>query len=86
MLFKVAIRRDSDGAAGLDIAVPSPELGAVGVKRESDPHNWVISNGNLYVFAGERGVQNFTQNPDEMAAKAAKAAANLKTLKALATQ
>ena len=24
-----------------------------GVKRESDPHNWVISNGNLYVFAGE---------------------------------
>lgn len=54
-----------------------------GVKRESDPHNWVISNGNLYVFAGERGMQNFTKAPNETAAKAA---AHLKALKALATQ
>ena len=30
--FSVAIRHDSDGTACLDIAVPSPELGAVGVK------------------------------------------------------
>jgi len=49
-----------------------------GVKRESDPHNWVISNGNLYVFAGERGAQNFAADAQ---ASAAKAAANWKTLK-----
>ena len=54
-----------------------------GVKRESDPHNWVISNGNLYVFAGERGMQNFTKAPAEFAAKAA---AQLNALKASATQ
>jgi YHS domain-containing protein len=54
-----------------------------GVKRESDPHNWVISNGNLYVFAGERGMQNFTKAPGETAARAA---AHLKALKAAATQ
>ena len=54
-----------------------------GVKRESDPHNWVISNGNLYVFAGERGMQNFAKAPEDYAAKAA---AHLKSLKALATQ
>jgi YHS domain-containing protein len=54
-----------------------------GVKRESDPHNWVISNGNLYVFAGERGMQNFTKTPQETAAKAA---AHLKALKASATR
>jgi YHS domain-containing protein len=54
-----------------------------GVKRESDPHIWVISNGNLYVFAGERGMQNFTKAPGETAAKAA---AHLKALKASATQ
>jgi YHS domain-containing protein len=54
-----------------------------GVKRESDPHNWVISNGNLYVFAGERGMQNFSKTPDEYTAKAA---AHLRTLKAAATQ
>jgi len=54
-----------------------------GVRRESDPHNWVISNGNLYVFAGERGMQNFTRAPAEIAARAA---AHLRAQKASATQ
>ena len=54
-----------------------------GVKRESDPHNWVISNGNLYVFAGEAGQQNFSK---DTAAYTAKANANWKTLKASVTQ
>lgn len=54
-----------------------------GVKRESDPQTWVISNGNLYVFAGETGRQNFMK---EAAAYTAKANANWKTLKASATQ
>ena len=54
-----------------------------GVKRESDPHNWVISNGNLYVFAGERGMQNFSKAPEDYAARAA---TQLKALKSLATQ
>ena len=54
-----------------------------GVKRESDPHNWVISNGNLYVFAGERGMQNFSKAPADYAARAA---AHLKSLRSLATQ
>jgi YHS domain-containing protein len=49
-----------------------------GVKRESDPHNWVISNGNLYVFAGETGQQNFTKDAE---ATAARAAAQFKALK-----
>jgi YHS domain-containing protein len=49
-----------------------------GVKRESDPHHWVISNGNLYVFAGETGAQNFARDAQ---ASAAKAASNWKTLK-----
>ena len=54
-----------------------------GVKRESDPRNWVISNGNLYVFASETGQQNFTK---DAAAYTAKAGANWKTLKSSATQ
>lgn len=54
-----------------------------GVKRESDPNNWVISNGSLYVFAGERGLQNFTKAPEDYAAKAA---THLKVLKSSATQ
>jgi YHS domain-containing protein len=54
-----------------------------GVKRESDPHNWVISSGNLYVFAGERGMQNFAKAPEDTAAKAA---VHLKALKGSATQ
>ena len=49
-----------------------------GVKRESDPHNWVISNGNLYVFAGETGQQNFAKDAE---AYAASAAGHLKALK-----
>lgn len=54
-----------------------------GVKRESDPNNWVISNGSLYVFAGERGLQNFTKAPQDYAARAA---THLKVLKSSATQ
>src|SRR5688572_28105733 len=54
-----------------------------GVRRESDPHSWVISNGSLYVFASERGQQNFASDAQ---ATAAKAAANWKAVKATATQ
>ena len=49
-----------------------------GVRREADPTVWVISNGNLYVFAGAGGAERFRQNPDVAAAKAA---ANWKNLK-----
>ncbi len=49
-----------------------------GVRRESDPSIWVISNGNLYVFAGAAGAERFRQDPDTAAAKAV---ANWKTLK-----
>ena len=51
---------------------------SAGVRREADPAVWVISNGNLYVFAGTGGAQRFSQNPDMAAAHAA---ANWKTLK-----
>src|SRR6478735_3445408 len=68
----------------------SPQFGGLcamnlsrGVRRESDPHLWVISNGNLYVFASETGQQNFTK---DAAAYTAKAGANWKTLKSSATQ
>jgi YHS domain-containing protein len=44
---------------------------SAGVRRESDPRNWVISNGNLYVFAGPAGAENFRKNPTSNAAKAA---------------
>ena len=54
-----------------------------GVKRESDPHNWVISNGNLYVFASETGQQGFAKDPSTYTAKAN---ANWKSLKTSATQ
>ena len=54
-----------------------------GVKRESDPHNWVISNGNLYVFASETGQQNFMK---DTAGYTAKANSEWKTLKSTATQ
>jgi YHS domain-containing protein len=43
---------------------------SAGVRRESDPHNWVISNGHLYVFAGAVGLENFRKNPESNAAKA----------------
>lgn len=49
-----------------------------GVRRESDPRNWVISNGNLYVFASETGQQTFAKDAE---ATAARAAAQLKALK-----
>jgi YHS domain-containing protein len=49
-----------------------------GVRRESDPHNWIISNGNLYVFAGETGRQSFANDAN---ATAARAATQWKTLK-----
>jgi YHS domain-containing protein len=51
---------------------------AAGVRRESDPHNWVISNGNLYVFAGPVGLERFRQDAN---ANAAKAADHWKTVK-----
>jgi YHS domain-containing protein len=54
-----------------------------GVKRESDPHNWVISNGNLYVFASESGQQNFTKDPSTFTARAN---TNWKSIKASASQ
>ena len=54
-----------------------------GVKRESDPHNWVISNGNLYVFASESGQQGFVKDP---ATFSAKANTNWKSLKSSVTQ
>ena len=54
-----------------------------GVKRESDPHNWVISNGNLYVFASETGQQGFAKDPSTFTAKAN---ANWKSLKTSVTQ
>jgi YHS domain-containing protein len=68
----------------------SPQFGGLcamnlsrGVRRESDPHHWVISNGTLYVFAGERGPQAFAADPE---ANTAKAVANWKTIKATASQ
>lgn len=51
---------------------------SAGVRRESDPHNWVISNGNLFVFAGVRGKEAFAK---DVATNAAKATSNWKTLK-----
>ena len=54
-----------------------------GVRREADPSLWVISNGNLYVFAGATGQERFRQNPNEAAARAA---ANWKTLRNMPSQ
>jgi len=54
-----------------------------GVRRESDPNFWVISNGNLYVFASTVGMQRFGQDPDSLASKAT---SNWKLLKTTATQ
>src|SRR3979409_2389793 len=42
-----------------------------GVRREADPTVWVISNGNLYVFAGAGGAERFRQDPQVAATKAA---------------
>jgi YHS domain-containing protein len=51
---------------------------ANGVRRESDPTIWVISNGNLYVFAGTGGAERFRQDAK---ANAIKALTNWKTLR-----
>jgi len=56
---------------------------ANGVRRESDPRNWVISNGNLYVFAGQAGAENFRR---QATAAATQAAANWQRLKNTPTQ
>lgn len=52
---------------------------AAGVRREADPRNWVISDGNLYVFAGPTGPANFSKDPR---GNAARAGATLQRLKA----
>jgi len=49
-----------------------------GVRREADPTVWVISNGNLYVFAGSGGAERFRQDPQVAATKAATNWKNLK--------
>jgi YHS domain-containing protein len=54
-----------------------------GVKRESDPKNWIISNDHLYVFASEGGAHNFMK---DTAGYTAKANENWKALRASATQ
>jgi YHS domain-containing protein len=51
---------------------------SAGVRREADPTVWVISNGNLYVFAGPGGAERFRQNPQVAVSRAAE---NWKTLK-----
>ncbi len=56
---------------------------SAGVRRESDPHNWTIVNGNLYVFAGTQGLEGFKRN---IAENASKAAANWKSMKPVPTQ
>ena len=44
---------------------------AAGRKREADPHNWIISDGKLYVFAGAAGPANFAKDPLRNAERAA---------------
>lgn len=56
---------------------------SAGVRREADPTVWVISNGNLYVFAGPGGADRFRQNP---AMAATRAAANWKALRNASSQ
>jgi YHS domain-containing protein len=53
-----------------------------GVRRESDPNYWVISNGVLYVFAGTSGLTRFRAEPDSYAARAA---SSWQTMKATVT-
>jgi YHS domain-containing protein len=48
---------------------------SAGVRRESDPHNWTITNGNLYVFAGAAGKEAFGK---DIASNSAKAMTNWK--------
>jgi YHS domain-containing protein len=56
---------------------------SAGVRRESDPHNWVITNGNLYVFAGVVGKEAFSK---DVAANSSKAMVNWKAMKTAPTQ
>ncbi|HKV15402.1 MAG TPA: YHS domain-containing (seleno)protein [Reyranella sp.] len=44
---------------------------AAGRKREADPHNWIISDGKLYVFEGAAGAANFAKDPRGNARRAA---------------
>lgn len=52
---------------------------SLGMKLDVDPHSWVISNGKLYVFAGEEGKSRFA---GDSAGTIAKADANWAALKA----
>lgn len=56
---------------------------ARGNRIEADPHNWIISDGNLYMFAGPAGPGNFAKDPRN---NAARAATNWQRLKADVTQ
>jgi YHS domain-containing protein len=42
---------------------------AVGRKIEAEPENWLIVNGQLFVFAGPGGVDRMRAHPDELIAK-----------------
>ena len=52
---------------------------ANGVRRESDPLIWIISDGRLYVFAGQAGAERFRLDVE---ANVRKAASNWERLKA----
>ena len=43
---------------------------ASGVKREAEPRNWIISDGNLYVFTGATGPTHFAKDPHNNATRA----------------
>src|SRR3984893_9397278 len=49
-----------------------------GVRREADPTVWVISNGNLYVFAGTGGAEGSGNYPRVAATRAGIHGKNLK--------
>jgi YHS domain-containing protein len=56
---------------------------ANGRRRESDPNNWVISNGHLYVFATTAGADRFREDPLNAAQSAE---ANWQTIRNTANQ
>jgi YHS domain-containing protein len=56
---------------------------ANGNRREPDPTVWMISNGNLYVFASQVGSERFRADAE---ANAAKAAANWQKTKTAPSQ
>jgi YHS domain-containing protein len=43
---------------------------SIGRNFEADPQSWAISNGRLYVFAGEEGVSVFAEDSARIIAKA----------------